>query len=246
MEQSHINTALEYVASGTNCKRKETFYPPSNTVSLENPLPGELELKVLTPLFYSTIARYSHITEIFSAEMLHCDNKQRTFWTSDPEKLLRLFSEKHISELEDGAKVTSQKTPIRWSVLRFLRRSPQPRVSPSESQTPHPRGTIYQDIRSFRLSALDQFVLRQCNVRQSRAYRRAVTMLLLSDYIAFGISELISALDVCMRLLLCYLCVDTALHWWQSLFSPCLSMLRRDVLLSCNAIHIWWLLKMLL
>ncbi|MCJ1471394.1 hypothetical protein MMC13_000033 [Lambiella insularis] len=243
VEQSSVNTSLKYIASGSDCVREGMLHPASNTVAKEKPNPDTFELKVLTPLFYSTVVRYAHISEFLSSEMLHCDDKQRTFWTSDPEKLLQLLSEKLEYEAVQDTGQANQQIPIQWSALRLLRRSPPARVSLTRPHTPAPRTSTPYDIRSFRLSALDEFVLQHCDFRKARAYRRAVTTLLLSDYIVFGIPEVIDALDLCVRLLLCYLCVDKLVDWWQSFFSPCFFMQKADVLLFCNAIHIWWLLK---
>ena len=239
---------LKYIASGTNSKREEIFYPKTAATVPENFTPDGLHFKVLTPLFYSSVVRYAHITEyIYSEELLH-DDKQRTFWTSDPQALLQLLGEKQISDANPThLRYSSWMSSLQWATLRYLRRSPRSSSTKEVLQRSEPlKGSVYSDIRAFRLSALDRFVVSNCKDSQAEEYRIAVSTLLLSDYIAFGVPELIDALDLCIRLLLCYTFVDTMVQWVHTLFSRCIFMTASSILLSCNAVHIWWLFKSIL
>ncbi|MCJ1387982.1 hypothetical protein MMC18_000825 [Xylographa bjoerkii] len=248
VEQSSMQMPLKYIAAGTDSKREEIFYPKLATTVPEKFTPDGLQFKVLTPLFYSSIVRFAHIAEFIHSEELLCDDKKRTFWTSDAQKLLQLLGEKQILGLDTtNLSYSNWMSRIQWATLRHLRRSPRYSTTKEVPQGKNVlRGSAYHDIRSFRLSALDQFVLSSCNHSQMEEYRIAVSTLLLSDYVAFGVPELIDAFDLCIRLLLCYVFVDTAVDWVRTLFSRCIFMTFSGVILSCNAVHVWWLFKRML
>ena len=252
MEQSSLNLALRYTASGVECQREETFHPASTGLVLEKARPECIQLKILTPLFYSSIVRCAHVNEFLSTEMLHGNDKTRTFWTSNPEKLLRLFTENPEQAPEEYRTEERERdsvNQVRWSMLRRLRH-------PSKLHGPVP------DIRYFPLSPLDQFVRANCGQLQARAYRRSVTALLISDYVTFGVPAVLDAFEFSVRLLLCYLCLETTLDWLQILLPENISSMIAlnshqylisdgfvrsiDAILRCNALHFWWFVKSLL
>ena len=239
---------LKYTSAGSGSKREETFYPESIATVPDKFKTDGIQFKVLTPLFYSSVVRFAHVSEFIYSEELRHDDKQRTFWTSDPRKLIQLLGEKQIVESSrSNPHADNWWSQVHWAILRLLRRSPQHSVLKEVPQRPESLGfPAYHDIRSFRLSALDQFVLSSCKRSQAEEYRTAVSTLLLSDYITFGNPELIDAFDWCIRLLFCYVFVDTMVDWVHTLFSPCIFMRVSDTLLSSNLIHIWWLVKSML
>ncbi|MCJ1402915.1 hypothetical protein MMC11_006136 [Xylographa trunciseda] len=248
VELSSMKMPLKYISAGTDSRREEIFYPISIPTVPERFTPDGLQFKILTPLFYSSVVRFAHIAEfIYSEELLH-DEKKRTFWTSDPQKLLQLLSEEQTMDSNTtNLSPNSWMSRTKWATLRHLRRSPQYSNPKEVLQGSEPRkGSAYRDIRSFRLSALDQFVLSNCKRSQAEKYRIAVSALLFSDSFAFGVPELIDAFDLCFRLLLCYVFVGTAVDWVRTLFSPCIFMTVSDILISCNLIHVWWLFKSIL
>ena len=239
---------LKYISAGVNSQREEIFYSKSIATVPEKFTPDVLQFKVLTPLFYSSVVRFAHISEFIYSEEFRHDDKQRTFWTSDPQKLLKILGEKQIPEPNRSSPHSSNwMSQVHWATLRLLRRSPQYSIPKEDLQSLESLdASAYHDIRSFRLSALDQFVLSSCKRSQAEEYRIAVNTLLLSDYVAFGIPELLDAFDWCIRLLFCYVFVDFAVDWMHTLFSPCIFMTLSDALVSCNLMHIWWLVKSML
>ena len=243
-----MQVPLKYIAAGVDSKREEIFYPKAIATVPEKFTPDGLQFKVLTPLFYSSVVRFAHISEFIYSEELRHDDKQRTFWTSDPQKLLKLLGEKQIPDSNRGNPQSSKWiSRAQWTVLRLLCRSPQRRAPKEVLQSPESLDdSAYHDIRSFRLSALDHFVLSSCEHLQAEEYRIAVTTLLLSDYVAFGIPELIDGFDWCLRLLSCYIFVDCVVDWVRTLFSPCIFTIVSGTLVSCNLMHIWWLVKSVL
>ncbi|MCJ1287839.1 hypothetical protein MMC26_007191 [Xylographa opegraphella] len=248
VEQSNVQIPLKYVAAGVDSKREEIFYPKSITTVSEKFAPDGLQFKVLTPLFYSSVARFARISEFIYSEELRHNDKQRTFWTSDPQKLLEILGEKQIPDSDRSNPLSSNwMSQIYWAILRLLRRSPQYSVPESVLQSTRSLDdSANHDTRSFRLSTLDQFVLLSCKHSQSEEYRTAVSTLLLSDYVTFGIPELIDAFDWCIRSFLCYVSVDFISNWMRTLFSPCIFITVSDALVSCNLLHFWWLVKSML
>ncbi|MCJ1382076.1 hypothetical protein MMC17_005188 [Xylographa soralifera] len=248
VEQSSIQMPLKYIAAGADSRREEIFYPKSIATVPEKFTPDGLQFKVLTPLFYSSVVRFAHISEFIYSEEFRHDDKLRTFWTSDPQKLLQLLGKKQILDSNRANPCFSGwRSQIQWAILRLLRRSPHNSASKEVEQGPELlKASASRDIRSFRLSTLDQFVLSSCKRLQAEQYRIAVSTLLLSDYLAFGNPELIDAFDWCIRLLFCYAFVDTAVDWVRTLSSPCIFMTASGTLVSCNLIHIWWLVESML
>ncbi|MCJ1438104.1 hypothetical protein MMC27_007491 [Xylographa pallens] len=248
VEHSNMQMPLKYTSAGTGSKREEIFYPESIATVPEKFTPDGIQFKVLTPLFYSSVVRSAHISDFIYTEELRRDDKQRTFWTSDPQKLRELLGEKQIADSNRSnphSGIWMRQVP--WVLLRFLRSWSQYSVPKEVLQNPDSLDPLaYHDIRTIRLSALDEYVRSNCKRLQTEEYRKAVSTLLLSDYIAFGNPELIDAFDWCIRLLFCYVFVDTAVDWVHSLFSPCIFMRMSDILVSCNLIHIWWFVKSLL
>ena len=245
---SPFSVPLEYVAAGTHCLREETFYPisvagkPEPHMKEKDVQQKTIKFKVLTPLFYDRLPRYAHLEEFLSTEMLQQDEEQRTFWTSDPVRLLQIItgSEPHMPER--SATVTrSALHRARWAFLKFLRQfgsMQRPATLPKKC----PR-YITTDIRRFSISTLDQYVLDYEAESRAKDYVRVVTVLLVSDYIAFGIPELMDMYDFCIRVILCYVFVHVSSSWYDTLSSASLYHSVAGNFFCCNLLHMWWLIK---
>ena len=207
---------MKYIASGTSCKRIETFLGKhlgnfnlrtTDSEASSNHPGSTLEFKVLTPLFYSRLTRYTHITEFLSDEILQNDDSNRTFWTNDSQNFLELM---HYMPKDANPEVMKRSKlglldRIRWTAFRKLRVSPRaPKQNSSIADSSSLRVT-QSDIRRFMFSSLDQFVMDHCAAPEARLYRRAAGTILLSDRIAFGFVELLSLVDILIRLALCYM-----------------------------------------
>ena len=152
--------------------------------------------KVTTPLFYTQIPRCTSILEYINAALSKPDPQTATLHTSHPD-LIGLFkktsSANNIFKMQPWStgkpsveKVMLSHTitlppasllgRIRWASIRLLRRllSPHNRYSLSDL-----------DACAICLSTID--------APKARAYRKAVLRLLLSDYVAFGVSGVIDA-----------------------------------------------------
>ena len=201
-----------------------------------------VRFKVLTPLFYDRLARYAHLAEFLSTEMLQQDEGHRTFWTSDPVRLLQIItgSEPHLSE--GSATVTRNVFHrARWIFLKFLRQFGSIQ-KPATLPDKFPR-YLTTDTRGFTLSTLDQYVLNYEVESRAKDYVRVVTVLLVSDYIAFGIPEIIDIYDFITRVILCYLFINAAGSWYATLNSASIDQSIAGNFLRCNLVHMWWLFK---
>ncbi|KAF2093800.1 hypothetical protein NA57DRAFT_25866, partial [Rhizodiscina lignyota] len=158
-----------------------------------------LEIRVLTPAFYSRFVHYSYTSEAFDRESLFTDEKNRTVWISDPELLYLLFpNREQSSDVSSTLHRASRLDSVRWKVHKTLRCSPAPPAYPVMPASPEMRIT---DIRPSVLSPLDSFVQSSCS--DGWLYRRCCTTLFLANRFAFGIPEIVSAVDLGVRILLC-------------------------------------------
>ena len=127
----------------------------------------------------------------------------------------------------------------RWSFLRYLR------WSLTDNGTS--RGAVRSsDIRRFPFSLLDRYVLGQSDREQAQEYRKAVTAILVSGYVAFGMPELFDAFNTVMCVAMCYAAAVAAQGWFDTLWSRCLFPNYVGILVVCNAVHVWWLVRKML
>ena len=235
----------------------ETFFPQHLRNSLcphvEESSTEAIDLKIVTPLFYRDLVRYSHISEFITRSLITLSAKSQTFYISDPQVFLGLLSTRpELSKLKNNGLRLSRLDLLRWRCLRWLR-SLFPR---SRATVVSPQGTesIVQDIRSFPFSMLDEFVQQSQDRDNANAYRRAVSKLLLSGIIAFGQTGLLDTLDLLVRVMLnlvlirylslsLHLKVET-MDGMQSHVPGMYATVVR-MILGCSGLHLWWAFKAL-
>ncbi|KAF2020194.1 hypothetical protein BU24DRAFT_135171 [Aaosphaeria arxii CBS 175.79] len=172
----------------------------------------KLEIRVLTPAFYSRFVHYSYTWEAFDRECLFTDERNRTVWISNPELLALLLSgaKKQCFDYEDQLPRRGRLDEMRWSFMRRLRCPP---AEPAYPLTPKRAEFDVNDIRTLPFSDMDKFVRsRHCRF-DSGSYRRIVTKTFLAQRFAFGFAEVVDLLDLMIRILLCYLAVVTLMLW---------------------------------
>ena len=264
LERSQGPVTLKYVASGSRCRREEVFSHDSSSwnrtssdaSSMKDRQPLSLTLKVLTPLFYSRLARAQSLHELFKTELLHSPEEDRSIWSEDIGGLLRLFE-------PDGERKSlniAQLGPMdkmHWNLLRRLRTAyPQepPRTAVSQSAsssgpveatsaakpTPSPPSL---DPISHPLSPLDQHVLCKCTIHEARTYRRTVTSILIADYIFGGNAEVLDGVDSILRIVLTYWTIAALWDWTAALFSEELWVDYPRLAFKSGIIHAWWVVK---
>lgn len=176
-----------------------------------------LEIKVLTPAFYSRFIHYSHTSEAFDRECFFTDEKNCTVWTSSPEMLATLFPQKAPMWLRSSSP-SSVMTKLRWKIHAHLRCPPEAPAYTSHSQDDT---TTVKDIRPATLSELDRYVSSYCHV-DAALYRRLCGTHFLATRFAFGFAGFVAAADLLLRML-SFWCLTTpvllrndgeAANWW--------------------------------
>ncbi|KAL8683809.1 MAG: hypothetical protein Q9186_000297 [Xanthomendoza sp. 1 TL-2023] len=205
---STVEQSLKYISSSSAAE-----YFHSLSKDRPNPQTTAVEFKITSPLFFTRLARYSHISEFLSNEILTDDDKDRTFYISYPQILLQLFE--HPTTLpQSPAKRSSTINRMRWNFLHWLRNR-KPQAVPFEQQQQHQQRDVKtSDIRHSGYSQLDHFVMVHESQSQMVAYTNVVMKFLLGDIIAFGYPEILDAVFFIFKLLVTYLFVVAVRDCW--------------------------------
>ncbi|KAI4242398.1 MAG: hypothetical protein L6R42_011028, partial [Xanthoria sp. 1 TBL-2021] len=188
----------------------ETLYP--TTTDSQSQSKEVVELKITTPLFFARLARYSHISEFLSNEILTTDDKDRTFYTTHPEILLQLF-EDSSTLLRPPTDHPSMSNGLPWRFLHWLRSRRPHNVQSSEDQHQH----VKIDIRHLSFSELDSFAMIHESPPGKAKYIRVVTKILLSDIMAFGYPEIFDAMVYVLKVLASYVVVRGLKDCWYGI-----------------------------
>lgn len=179
VEQSHAPLIVKYVPSGVSESFKELMLSHSAKSDAGTAEAEEVEFKVLTPVFYSRFVGYAHDLEAFFSEL----RESGTIWISRPDLLPKLLFKKPSVPLNTSSYVDF----AYFKAIQTLRRRPERIERPLTSSAPtRALSTTTADIRDFRLSAMDAFVLEQATTGMKKTYRRSVLKLFLADRIALG------------------------------------------------------------
>ncbi|KAM0287462.1 hypothetical protein ACHAQH_000415 [Verticillium albo-atrum] len=157
----------------------------------------QLEFRVLTPTFYTRFVHYAHDFEAVFSEF----RESETIWVSRPELLPQLFvSKKAAAPLS----ISSPLEFLYFSAIRALRKLPERIERPLTSSTavaPSEKATSRRtdDLRQFRLSGLDGFVLAHGDKSMRKTYRSLVLRVFLADRFAFALMELLWLQELVLR-----------------------------------------------
>ena len=251
------NLQLPFKYTGAMSSVPEMFFPlhlrDSVHPHVEESWTEAIDMKIVTPLFYRHLVRYSHISEFITKSLIILPTESQTSYISDPQVFLGLLSTGlRMFESKNKSLRLSRLDILRWRLLQWLRslfpRSHATIVSPQGTKT------IVQDIRAFPLSMLDEFAQQSQDRDSANAYRRAVTKLLLSDVVAFGQPGVIDALDWLVRLMLNLVFihylglslpqrVETADAIQGNFPDMCATVVK--TILGCSGVHLWWTFKTL-
>lgn len=191
-----------------------------------------LEIRVLSPAFFSRLVHYAHTSEAFDRECIFTDEKNRTICVSRPELLPQLLkSERDVSFLETHL---GRLNRLRWDVHRQIRCPLGPPTYPSNSQANNVAKT--KDIRQRPFSPLDRVVLRSGG---AWLYRRQCMRLFLAQRLALGFTPLIDLLDLLIRVFFVHLAVSSAFAFSQ--VNVILNI--GTLLLQSSLVHIFAYLK---
>lgn len=184
----------------------------STYVQGRNIVPSRLELRVLTPVFYSRFIHYAHTSEAFDRECIFTDKRNRTVWISNPEMLSLLLPKSKVPPPEEEARgiKRNQLEELRWALLRKLR---CPLPEPAYPVTPRSPSFDIDDIRTLPFSDLDIFARSRHGRFIAGLYRRAVTRVFLAQRVALGFVEVVDGIDLLLRILICFLGLRMLLLW---------------------------------
>lgn len=220
--------------------RQESVFKSSQLASGSKP-PEQLEIKVLTPAFFSRFVHYAHSSEVFDRECVFTDVKNRTIWVSKPALLLALL-DSTTSDYQH-IKAHGPLDSMRWWILKRLRCTP-----PVQSYPVTPQADEGQDIRRMTHSPLDRFVQVRCD--DTWVYRRQCIRLFLARRLVFGYPELIDFIDLSLRVVIIWFGVSMIIEPLAipSVGSVRLPIAKRLIIASLkvaqvNMVHVWAFLQ---
>jgi hypothetical protein len=213
VERSSASLAVKYIPSGVLDRSKELMLShcaKNNSESVE-----EMEFKILTPVFYPRFASYAHDLEAIFCEM----NESSTIWVSRPDLLSRLLAKRPSPALQASNPVDF----AYFKAIQYLRRRPEriqhPTIWPAGPRSADETSHSVMDIREFRISSMDGFVLGSGEPRLRKAYRSSVIKLFIAERIAFGLVPIVEAQGLIVRAWLAWSCARVIRAMSQGAFS---------------------------
>ncbi|KAK1829078.1 hypothetical protein QBC39DRAFT_139004 [Podospora conica] len=176
VEQSAASLAVKYVPPGLTEDTAETILTPA--AREEKGKVEELVFKVLTPAFYSRFVYYAHDLEALLCEF----QENATIYISRPDLLPKFVLKKPSPPLQ----LFGYLDFALFKAIQHLRRRPARIERPLTSSAPSAPKAQAVDIRNFRISPMDAFVLAHETPTARQAYRNSLLKLFLADRISFG------------------------------------------------------------
>ncbi|EFX03778.1 hypothetical protein CMQ_706 [Grosmannia clavigera kw1407] len=167
----------------------------------------EVEIRVLTPVFYRRFVCYAH-----DVEALFCELREScTIDVSRPELLAKLVLAKTP---RPPLQVTGVIDFLFFKAIQRLRRRPERLAPPAKLPGAASSYVSTGDLRGFRLSAMDGFVLAlkdEAGRDLRRSYRATVLAVFLADRTALGSYRVFQAQCLLVRLLVAWAAVEVVL-----------------------------------
>ncbi|OAA46051.1 hypothetical protein NOR_02804 [Metarhizium rileyi] len=200
VNRCHKPMSITYVASGIVSNPEDIFRSPSWYGSLEEDRKA-LELKVLTPIFYTRFVHYAHDFEAIFTEFMD----SATIWVSEPKLLPDLFLKKGSPPLQ----TSSMMDYLFLKGIKNLRRRPNniPRVSTSADIQRNGVSTV--DIRDFRISPMDAYILELNDNPMKATYRSTLLRMFVADRWLLGNAALLDLGILLLRAGLALACATT-------------------------------------
>lgn len=192
VEQCQAPVVLKYVPGGLAEAGGELMLSPAAKDKQDADV-DEIEFKVLTPVFYTRFVFYAHDLEALFSEL----RESCTIWVSRPDLLPKILFKKPAPALEARGPIDF----AYFEAIRYLRRRPDTIVRPlTSSQTLQESSpTTAVDIREFRISSMDAFILQQEDADMRKRYRSLVLRIFVAHRLAFGSMLLIDAALIVLR-----------------------------------------------
>ncbi|KAF7556100.1 hypothetical protein G7046_g6384 [Stylonectria norvegica] len=185
VDQSPWPVVVTYTPSGLNDLSKEVFQ--SSPSGAAGDRAEHVEIRILTPIFYTRFIHYAHDFEAMFCELT--DNC--TVWVDKPEALPRIFLKRAAPPLHSSSAVDF----AYFQLIKSLRCRPPTIKRPLTSADAMRSNTQAMDIRGFRISSVDAYVLGQSDAALKKSYRATVARLFIADQIALGSMELLWVME---------------------------------------------------
>lgn len=186
VEQSPKSVRVRYIPSGLGTATEDVF--TSRAVKGAGEADHEFEMRVLTPVFYARFVHYAHDFEGIFSELV----ESHTIAVDKPDLLPIVFLKKGAPPFHTANLVEY----VYFKLMQTLRRTPEAIHRPLTSAdhgaaAKHPSGGRPVDIRDFRISSMDAYVLEHGSEQLKRTYRSAVSRLFVADRCFCGSEELL-------------------------------------------------------
>ncbi|KAI0186376.1 hypothetical protein EV127DRAFT_346295 [Xylaria flabelliformis] len=196
VKQSSLSLRVRYVpASALNTTDEEML---STAAEGKPDSARHLEFRILTPKFYLRFVYYAHDFEAMFCEF----SENRTIWLSEPALLPKLVLRKPSPLLSTASYLDY----AYFTAIRKLRKVPRKIERPLASGQIGTAQAL-KDIRGFRLSSMDGYVLAHEEDKTRYLYRHLVLKLFIADRIAWGRIDVLSLVALCFRMLLAWIIV---------------------------------------
>ncbi|KAM3435336.1 hypothetical protein MY4824_004917 [Beauveria thailandica] len=209
VEQSPKALRVCYIPSGISTSTTEDVFASKAAATATTTSPAyDVEIRVLTPVFYARFVHYAHDFEALFNELA----ESRTVAVDKPDMLPQIFLKKDALPL----RASGLAEYAAFRLIQVLRRTPEPIRRPMTSAGDSLGGQASTrkpvDIRGFRISPMDAYVLEYGSDSLKSMYRSTVSRLFLADRFFLGSSELLSAVELICRAGFAYLLVSAFYH----------------------------------
>ncbi|KAK1750608.1 cyclopropane-fatty-acyl-phospholipid synthase [Echria macrotheca] len=203
VKQSAAPLAVKYVSSGLPEDVTEVMLSEAaGKESAASEAREEMEFKVLTPAFYARFVYYAHDLEALCCEF----QESATVCISRPDLLPKLVLLRRTKAAPTTLAAADYREFVWFKMIQKLRVRPGRIERPLTSSATTSRAAaadqnaaVVVDIRDFRISPMDAYVLSHGDGPTRAAYRRCVLRLFLADRLALGIVPLLEVERSVMR-----------------------------------------------
>ncbi|KAM0254717.1 hypothetical protein ACHAQJ_006498 [Trichoderma viride] len=200
VEQSPNPLSVTYVPSGVLESDEEMFI--SSKAPCQSEQIQHIKIRILTPVFYSRFVHFAHDFEAIFGELV----ENYTIWVDRPEILPKIFLKKQSPLLH----VPSFVDFLYFKLIQKLRRRPARIVRPMTSADKARPTMNPEDVRGFRISPMDAFILEHSNKETRASYRSLLVRMFVADRLFLGMTEIVYALELIGRF---------AVAWWLASFA---------------------------
>jgi hypothetical protein len=201
---------IRYMPSGIPHSTEQTF-TSSIARSGNETTPQLVSIRILTPVFYSRFVGYAHDFEAVFCELV----ESRTLWVDRPDVLPKIFLKKQSPPLHSSNILDF----VAFKLIQNLRRRPDIIHRSKTSAEAASASTRPVDIRNFRISAMDAFILGHDDSRLRHMYQAALIQLFLAERFFSGYVEVARVLWLTCRLSLSSLIAAIAIKACSAMLS---------------------------